>query len=65
VTVAVDQARHDRLAGQVVRLRTAGMGTEGPTATIFPSRTTRVPFSMTGPLMGTMRALVNACVDWA
>ena len=43
----------------------AGTGTDAPTATILPSRTTSVPFSMTGPLMGTMRALVNACVDWA
>ncbi len=43
----------------------AGTDTVAPTATILPSRTTRVPFSMTGPLMGTIRALVNAWVDWA
>ena len=43
----------------------AGTGTDAPTATILPSRTTSVPFSMAGPLMGMMRALVKACVDWA
>ena len=65
VAVRIDQARHDRLAGQSCVSAPAGTGTAAPTATILPSRTTSVPFSMTGPLIGMMRALVNACVDWA
>ena len=43
----------------------AGTAAEAPTATILPSRTTSVPFSITGPLMGMMRALVKAWVDCA
>src|SRR5690606_19984826 len=38
----------------------AGAWTLAPTARMIPSRTTTVPFSMTGPATGTMRALVIA-----
>ena len=37
-----------------------GAWTFAPTARMIPSRTTTVPFSMTGPATGTMRALVIA-----
>ncbi len=40
----------------------AGTATLAPAATILPSRTTRVPRSTAGPLMGIRRTLTNAWV---